>query len=96
LILSWSVRFLIGGGGNLDRYYGLRAFEIDQREITTGRELREKMRTAVPNDAAFIRGFQPASVRRSPIARYYLRASKWLWRAKDPEMVPSQDTNVLN
>jgi hypothetical protein len=100
LLLSWSVRFLIvggGGGGNLDRYYGLRAFEIDQREITTARALREKMRNVVPNDEAFTRGFQTASVRRAPIARYYLRAIEMaLEGEKDPELIPTQDTNVLN
>jgi hypothetical protein len=100
LLLSWSVRFLIvggGGGGNLDRYYGLRASEIDKREITTARALREKMRNIVPGDEAFIRGFQTASVRRTSIARYYLRAIEMaLEGEKDPELVPSQDTNVLN
>ena len=75
----------------------MRAFEIDQREITTARSLREKMRTIVPNDEVFIRAFQTASVRRAPIARYYLRAIEMaLEGEKDPEMVPSQDTNVLN
>jgi hypothetical protein len=100
LLLSWSVRFLIsggGGGGQLDRYYGLRAMEIHNRQITTARSLRETMQTVVPNNEVFGRAFTNASVRRSQIARYYLRAIEILLEGENnPEMVPSQDVNVLN
>src|SRR5262249_25336689 len=100
LLLSWSVRFLIsggGGGGVLDRYYGLRAMEIDHRQITTARSLRETMQTVVPSNEVFSRAFANASVRRSQIARYYLRAIEIFLEGEDnPEMVPAQDVNILN
>ena len=56
LILSWSVRFLIaggGGGGVLDRQYSLRASEVSARDIDTARALRESMKEFVPNDELF-------------------------------------------
>jgi hypothetical protein len=100
LLLSWSVRFLIaggGGGGSLDRHYGLRAEEVHRGVITTARALRDSMRNVVPNNEVFSRAFASASVRRAPIARYYLRAIEMqLEGEKNPEMVPSQDTNILN
>jgi hypothetical protein len=75
--LSWSVRFLIAGGGGagvLDRHYGLRAKEITDGEVKTVAALSEKMKGIVRTDAEFVEGMRRARVSKKHLARYYLRA----------------------
>lgn len=77
LFLAWSVRFLIaggGGGGVLDRHYGLRAKEITAGEIKTTHEISERMKGIVRTDSEFKEGLLRARVSKSHLARYYLRA----------------------
>lgn len=77
LFLSWSVRFLIAGGGGagvLDRHYGLRAKEITDGEVTTAAALAEKMKGVVRTDTEFVEGMRRARVSKKHLARYYLRA----------------------
>jgi len=77
LFLSWSVRFLIAGGGGagvLDRHYGLRAKEITEGEVKTAAALSEKMKGIVRTDAEFVEGLRRARVSKKHLARYYLRA----------------------
>jgi hypothetical protein len=100
IFLSWSVRFLIGGGGGggkLDRYYGLRAKEVTDGKITTADALADAMGDAIPNDRQFQQAFATASIRRTNIARYYLRAIE-LHRAKDPEpqFLINEDPHAVN
>lgn len=77
LCLSWSVRFLIaggGGGGVLDRHYGLRAKETTAGEIKDTATLAERMKGVVRTDAEFREGLKRARVSKKHLARYYLRA----------------------
>jgi Protein of unknown function (DUF1524) len=77
LCLAWSVRFLIaggGGGGVLDRHYGLRAKEISAGEMKTAAALADKMKGIVRTDAEFLEGLRRARVSKTHLARYYLRA----------------------
>ena len=77
LCLSWSVRFLIaggGGGGVLDRHYGLRAKETTAGEIKDTATLAERMKGIVRTDAEFREGLKRARVTKKHLARYYLRA----------------------
>lgn len=77
LCLSWSVRFLIaggGGGGVLDRHYGLRAKETTAGEIKDTTTLAERMKGIVRTDAEFREGLKRARVSKKHLARYYLRA----------------------
>jgi hypothetical protein len=100
LCLSWTVRFLIaggGGGGVLDRHFGLRAAEIYKKEITTAKKLAERMVDIVPTDPVFTAEFAVASVRQAPLARYYLRAlDLHLKNEKKPQFVASDDTAAVN
>jgi hypothetical protein len=100
LCLSWTVRFLIaggGGGGFLDRHYGLRAMEVSRREVTTAKKLAERMSEVVPNDAVFRAAFAIASVRQGHLARYYLKAiDLYLKGEPKPQLLPSEDTTALN
>jgi hypothetical protein len=47
--------------------------EDNEGKIKTARALRESMADVVPIDTVFERAFANANVKRSPIARYYLR-----------------------
>jgi len=98
LCLSWTVRFLIaGGGGVLDRQYGLRAKEITNREITTARDLATRMSQVVHTDQAFKEAFKTASIFKTKLARYYIRAID-LYLANDPypQFVPNEDVKAVN
>lgn len=100
LMLSWSVRFLIaggGGGGVLDRHYGLSAMEISKKKITTAKDLSRRMGEFVPNDEVFRKAFAIASVRRSQLARYYLRALElYVKEEPRPQFVPNEDVQAVN
>jgi hypothetical protein len=99
--LAWSVRFLMaggGGGGVLDRHYGLRAKEISGGEIKTASVLAEKMKGIVRTDAEFFEGLRRARVSKTHLARYYLRAIE-LKRADEgnPELGGViEDTSAYN
>jgi hypothetical protein len=100
LCLSWTVRFLIaggGGGGVLDRQYALRAKEISNREITTARDLATRMSQVVHTDQAFEEAFKTASIFKTKLARYYIRAIE-LYLANDPypQFVPNEDVKAVN
>ena len=52
LFVSWSVRFLIAGGGRggtLDKHYGDLAKSVGTRTMTKARELRDAMKDIVPS-----------------------------------------------
>jgi len=77
LCLSWSVRFLVaggGGGGVLDRHYGLRAKEVFAGQITTAKELSDSMVRYIPNDSTFEQAFRIHQVSKLILARYYLHS----------------------
>lgn len=100
LFLSWSVRFLIsggGGGGKLDRYYGLQAKEVSDGKIKTAAALAKAMEDVVPTDAKFEEAFARASVSKGSLARYYLRSIE-LHRANDPhpQFLINEDPNAVN
>jgi hypothetical protein len=100
MMVSWSVRFLIaggGGGGALDKSYGSRASEVSRGEIKTARQLRDKMLEVVPNDEVFKRAFAIANVRKTNLGRYYLRELEL--HVKDDrqqQLLPNDDTKSVN
>jgi hypothetical protein len=101
LFLSWSVRFLIaggGGGGVLDRHYGLRAKEIADGEVTKATQLAERMKGIVRTDDEFREGMARARVSKKHLARYYLRALEIQRKGGlHPELGGVlEDTNVYN
>ena len=98
LAVAWSVRFLIaggGGGGVLDRHYGLRAQEITNGEINTAKELSSKMVAVVPNDRTFEERFATATVSRAVLARYYLRSLELYFSNDDAPMLGGVDDTVI-
>jgi hypothetical protein len=100
LFLSWSVRFLIsggGGGGKLDRYYGTQAQAVSSGAIKTTSELSVAMETVVPSDARFQEAFSTASISKANLARYYLKAMEF-YKADDPlpQFLINDDPNAVN
>lgn len=99
LLVSWSVRFLVaggGGGGVLDRHYGLRAKEITEGSVTTVRDLATKMSSFVRNDNDFRAAMATHRVSKSPLARYYLRALELKMQGEpNPELGGILEDTVL-
>lgn len=100
MFLSWSVRFLIvggGGGGKLDRYYGLRAKQVSGGDIKDAAQLAASMAEVVPSDVVFKEEFSRASVKKANLARYYLRAIH-VFRSQDANaaFLLNEDTNAVN
>jgi hypothetical protein len=99
LCVSWSVRFLIvgGRGGMLDTQYSRRAHEIGKGDITTARDLREKMRPYVPSDDEFEQQFAVAHVSRQWLSRYLIRAIEKARKGlPHPEYVENEDVSDVN
>jgi hypothetical protein len=77
LFVSWTVRFLIAGGGRggrLEEAYAQGAKDVTDEKISNTKELAFKMGGVVPTDAEFEAAFATAIVSKSHLARYYLRA----------------------
>ncbi|MGE5551379.1 MAG: DUF262 domain-containing protein [Bacteroidota bacterium] len=77
LIISWSVRSLIHGklgSGPLETSYCESAQEIRRANIKNSRELYDNLKNIIPDDLAFRNSFENATVSKTVLARYYLRA----------------------
>jgi hypothetical protein len=98
LCVSWSVRFLIvgrGGGGLLDRNYGLAAQRIGTGAVKTAAELARSM-DFIPTDTEFEAAFGVARVSQSHLAKYYLRALELQVKGDpEPELIPNTD-EIIN
>lgn len=99
--VCWTVRFLIVGGmrgQGLEDAYAEQSREVTAGKVTSVGELRKNMSDVLPNDRKFEDAFSEASVSKTQLARYYLRAlDATVSRETDyPEVRPSEDTDVLN
>jgi hypothetical protein len=98
MLVAWSVRFLIaggGGGGVLDRHYGLRAQEITAKQIKTAKALSEKMSGIVPLDPQFKERFRTTMISKTILARYYLRALELFLQNDDAPMLGGVDDTLI-
>ena len=99
LFVSWSVRFLIVGGGSqgkLHRYYGTRAQDVTRGEIKTAEQLAKSMLDLVPGNRQFQEEFSKANVSKSYLARYYLRAIELYGKDSEPQLLINEDPNAVN
>lgn len=99
LFISWSVRFLIVGGGSqgkLHRYYGTRAKDVTDGKITTAKGLAESMNELVPGNKQFQEEFSKANVSKAALARYYLRAIELCGKEPHPQLLINEDPNAVN
>jgi Protein of unknown function (DUF1524) len=99
LFVSWSFRFLISGGGRggtLDKHYGDLAKAVGTQAMTKARDLRDAMREIVPGDSEFEIAFASATVGKTYLRRYYLRAlDKTLKDDPEPEYVANEDESQV-
>jgi hypothetical protein len=97
--VSWSVRFLIVGGGRSgsnEEACAELARDVTDAKITTARALSDGMQRIVPSDAEFEAAFATARVAQNYLARYYLRAMELKRKGNaEPEWIPNEDV-VIN
>jgi uncharacterized protein with ParB-like and HNH nuclease domain len=100
LMLSWSVRFLVvgtGGGGYLDRNYGLAAAKISNGSIAKARELRTEFANIAPTDGEFETAFRTHSIANAEIARYVCRSLEGgLREERHPAITYFDNTDTFN
>ena len=85
------------GGGTLETYYSEAGKEISEGKITDMKQLNEKLKSIIPSDAVFRNAFEVASVSKSYLARYYLRAiEKQAKGDEHPELIPNENAEVVN
>ncbi|MFC1825435.1 HNH endonuclease family protein [Thermodesulfobacteriota bacterium] len=100
LLVSWAVRFLIVGGlggGTLEKHYSESGKAIRDNKIKTVKQLSEKLKKILPNDARFENAFSTATVSKQYLARYYLRVlEKEALGESDPELIPNDNVEVVN
>jgi hypothetical protein len=93
LFVSWTVRFLIVGGGrssSTEEAYAESAKEINQKKIKTAKSLASALSETIPTDAAFEAEFSTARVSKNSFARYYLRALELQVKGdRQPELIPN-------
>lgn len=100
LMTSWSMRFLVvgtGGGGLLDRNYGVLAEKVSNGAIGNTKELRIAMEGIVPNDAQFEASFRAHSISDAETARYICRSLEAAERGEpNPSIMFFENTSSFN
>jgi hypothetical protein len=101
MLLSWSVRWFVSGGGSAgvtERLYAEAAKKVTDGDITTASQLADLFKARVPSDVDFERAFSVMTVRRGWLARYYLHELEREARRElgASELVPSVDWEVAN
>jgi hypothetical protein len=98
LMLSWSMRYLVigaGGGGSLERNYGLLAQQISSGAINKARDLRDAL--AAPTDPQFETAFRAYNISNSQIARYVCRSFEAHLRGEnEPATIYFENASTLN
>jgi len=99
-IVSWSVRFLIHGGlggGAIETHNCAAAKEVRDKKINTATQIYHRLKVILPNDAHFRESFAFATVSKSYLARYYLRALERQENGDaEPELVPNPNAEIVN
>lgn len=100
LIVSWSIRWFVVGGGSAgvtERLYAEAARELSDGTLADAQAAAKKFADAVPGDAVFAAAFAAHTVRRGWLARYYLVAlEKTRMNEVEPELVPNADRSQVN
>jgi hypothetical protein len=100
LVVSWSVRWFVVGGGSAgvtERLYALAAKKVTDGDLTDAASIATFFSDSVPSDGRFERAFQDLTVRRGWLARYYLYALELAANGDaEPELVPNQNVDQVN
>jgi hypothetical protein len=98
LFVSWSVRFLIAGGGRggtLEEAYASAAQKVASGHIKNTTQLITEFQSVVPTDPEFETAFAVARVSKNYMARYYLRALELKQKGDAaPEWVPNETEEI--
>jgi hypothetical protein len=99
MIVGWSVRWSVvggGGAGTVERLYAQAARRVTDGELTNA-DAVAALFTSVPGNIEFQRQFAVINVRRGWLARYYLTVLEKARRGEaEPEFVPNQDVEEVN
>src|SRR5450759_8897 len=97
--VSWSVRFMIVGGGGkgaLEKEYSELALAVGKQEIKTVNVLDSAIKV-VPTDAIFQSSFETFRVKVPKIARYLLRSLESTAQKQPyPEWVVNEESKIIN
>src|SRR5882724_6571099 len=99
MAISWTVRLLISGtqgSGAVEAVYGNAALGITEGKYRSASEIAVPVLRQIPADEAFKAAFAEASVSKSPVARYYLRAMELQQEGKDEPYLAAQDELDIN
>lgn len=100
LFVNWSVRFLIAGGHRSEAVevgFSKTAIEIANSRIKTAPQMSKALVALVPGDDDFQNAFAIATVSKSVLARYYLRAIEdRMASAPHPEWITQPDSSKVN
>jgi len=100
LLVSWSVRWFVVGGGSAgvtERLYAESARDVTNGTISTAAEIAARFLERVPTDRDFEAVFATHTVRRGWLARYYLVALERTAQGEEqPELVPNVDRDQVN
>jgi len=100
LIVAWSIRWFVVGGGSAgvtERLYAEAAQGLSDGTLADSQAVTEKFADFVPRDGAFTASFATHTVRRGWLARYYLVALEKTRNGEaEPELVPNTDRSQVN
>jgi hypothetical protein len=98
--VSIIVRLLISrslSSGIFEKQFSDTAIKVRNLKITDTKNVLKDLSNIVPQDTQFNEDFSSAFVSKARIARYYLIALENTKKgAKDPELIPSSDPDILN
>jgi hypothetical protein len=99
LIVGWSIRWSVvggGGAGTVERLYAQAAKRVTDGELHDAAQVAGLFQS-VPGDLQFETQFGSMTVRRGWLARYYLTVLEDAKRGDpEPEFVPNQDVEQVN
>ncbi len=99
LIVGWSVRWSVSGGGSagvVEGLYARTAREVTDGMLATAASIAARF-GSVPDDGTFQRAFAIAQVWRPALGRYYLRVlERDAMNDDEPELVPNEDVEDVN
>lgn len=99
LVVGWSVRWSVVGGGSagtVERLYAQAAKDITSGAVTDAAGVAAKF-SVVPSDLDFESNFRTLAVRKGWLARYYLTVLERENKGDpEPELVPNENVDEVN
>jgi hypothetical protein len=99
-LVSLGVRLLIASStrsGSVETPLAEAAEAVFAEEVTTPKQLKDKLKSITPSDRQFQNAFETARIASSRLARYYLRSLESAANSdNEPWFVPIDDPDVIN